>query len=395
MPKKIVVEPQFLSLDGLLRFLRDIGVDIADKAEGTKPWQISPNIFREDTTAEITRRIEIPTDVMIAGYFGSAPDRPQETNIVKQGALDSAAAAAKYDGIMWLTGFCHLNSLPTWFAQELKAINPDIPIIGANTYDKKHSPEKIKGYQGVRAVHDIIIYTNFFNFRQRDGIGTNLSNGGISIKGASGTNDELAGLYDCGKTAANLLGYGGVSESQGAVTQAINNEGKYHFVSLNDFDADKLMAKFLAQLEVDRYLRQLYEQSRPGITVVDVYDHLSSRHEEVHPIINAWKIKRRPEEADWRYDRDRHLPFAWYDKSDRLDLEAKAKLLLRGSREAVVGLLEDTLHQRVYRANPRTGEVGVFLFPTDRREQENITVALHELARSPTAFYSDFKLHVA
>ncbi|HLC96639.1 MAG TPA: hypothetical protein VJH97_04915 [Candidatus Nanoarchaeia archaeon] len=349
-----------------------------------------PRHYKSTATVEIVRDIAFPSEPLVVGVFGSAFEAgniPQhDMGKVNLAVREIADELAKYGSVVVVTGACPDGSIPTEVVRQIKGRNQTIPIIGISPwrdFEEAQSKARSVGKQTdlLRPTHDWILYSDFGNYRMRDGLTCTIVNGALAIRGSTGTHDEIAGLYEEGKVVGRLKGYAGSADVQEAVVESFAADGKHHYVDLPHTNARELTRRVIGQIAVDSCLRSGRETS-----TIDVYAH-TPRNGSPNPALNLRRFRRRNPQIDWRQEHDRPYPFTHYNRSD---LSHAGKLLLGLPRYEARQYVEELLGATVTEVpHYRPGEVGILMFPTQKgiRVPEAIQIALQLIAE-------EFRHHV-
>ncbi len=376
---------QILTLDQLERYCLDNSLRNFDVMN-----------YKESATAEISRNIVIPEKPVVVGSFGSGLEKGnrlreesnKELQKARRFARESASELVKYrKNLVLVTGFCPDESIPTIVAEEVKRIDSSIPIIGISPWTDYEHAERLAKKEGKvmdisKKVHDMVIYSHYCDFGLRDDLNAKFVDGAIAIRGSTGTNHELAALYENGKVAGRLIGLGGATDAQDDIIESFEEDGKHQYVVFAESNPHELVRKVVAQIYVDNYLKQNKETS-----TIDVYIH--SDHTGIAaPILNIRRFRRREGEEDWRDAHDRRYPFVSYTRSD---LAYAGKLLTGMQKAAMREYVEDLLQGDVVKVpSYRNGEVGVLFFPARDGIRELVPVALETIAneKQEKVFYN-------
>ncbi|MBS3135761.1 hypothetical protein J4401_02270 [Candidatus Woesearchaeota archaeon] len=354
-----------LNLEELTRFCADNSLR-----------DFNPRHYKGSTTAQIMRNVPFPKTPIIVGGFGSAFEmmNSAQTSIAhaENLARGVAGALAEYAGrLVYVTGACPDNSLPSIIAAELKKNDDSIPIIGISPGGnlREATMNNSEAYNAFRRIHDVVIYSDFGNFRMRDGLNVNFVGGAINVRGSTGTNDEIAGLFEGGKVVGLLRGSGGATDAQTNLIEAFREDGKHHYIAIYEDAPDELVRKVCGQLGVDYALREDKEAC-----AVDLYWHRKIRISDFQePVINVRSFKLKPNYGEsverWENASARPYPHVSYDETSKLnpvrrdDLRLFSKTILRMPRDEVVGFLDDIYGDWWTPADTRANEAGRFYFP--------------------------------
>ena len=411
------------TLDQVTRFLirnrfRNLPLPDPDSIEESiLPRHTRLEIYREP--GRFGQKIITLDDPNVVGAIGSAFENgniPEaDIHYLKNVARRVAKELSNYgDKLILVTGACPDNSFPSIVANELKKANSNIPIFGISPWSS-HEAAVRQGdgdYSHIRDIHDAIMYLGYdlicephslhmghnsttergLKYSPRDIINIMIADGIISGRGSTGTNHELGASYETGKIVGLLKGTKGVTDEQPRVISATAQDGKKHFVTFYESDHGYLVRKLMAQIEVDHYLRDyvnLLEKGdivEPWMSTLDIYSHKSSKRGK-EPALNAWKVQTRTDEANlgWRKTKDRRKWSTWYN---RQDMVPAGKLLLNLDRSSIVDYIQDNLGQKVAMYQPKTGEVGIFLFPAQTKVQREVVDTLEKMANQPETVYA-------
>ena len=342
----------------------------------------NPRHYKESTRAEIHSNVDFPDNPLIVGMFGSAFEKGEVPEEDYQLAIDAANKIAgelsQYSSRLVLVGgFCPDGSIPSLVAERIKEIDESIPVVGISPwkdYSEASSEARSVGKTMINTqkTHDLVIYTDFGSFRMRDGSNCHFVDGAIAMRGSTGTNDELAGLYETGKVAGRLLGFGGSTDAQDDVVKSFIKDGKHHYVELSGMDPNELVRRVIGQINVDHYLKIGQESSS-----IDVYIHNSSKR-GLEPVINIRRFRVRDEDNDWQSANDRAYPFITYD---RHDFRHVGKLLAGIDKQTAQEYVHDVLMDAIFETKVyKHGEAGLLLFPK-RKIHQDVPVALEHIAQ--------------
>lgn len=252
-----------------------------------KLYNFNPNHYKPGIKAVLNRDIEYPRMPKVLFVGGSALEKPNRISLYEYekavlNATKLGKAISRFDDIVVLTGACPDNSLPTVVAHTIKHINPKIPIIGISplSYEERDK----ENYRICNAVHDLIIYSDF-PFVLRDGCNILLSDGIVVLRGASGTNNEIACAYEEGKVIGLYTSSGGVTDVQDKIIEAILAEKDTGFIEFKESNPEKLVDKVVGQMRVNYAI----QQGLP-VSVIDLYYHYSRDRADLDLLLNLRSI---------------------------------------------------------------------------------------------------------
>lgn len=348
--------------------------------------------YKESTRAEIINNISYPKNPLIIGTFGSAFEKGNVPERTYNEAIAAAKSLAKQlseykNRLVLVTGFCPDGSIPSLVAEELKNIAPSVPVIGISPWKnideaRKNAVKEGKQMNITQKVHDLAVYSDFGSFRMRDGLNCHFVDGAIAMRGSTGTNDEIAGLYETGKVVGRLIGFGGSTDAQNQIVRSFQDDGKHHYVEISSDNPYEVVRKLIGQINVDQCLKKGQESSS-----IDLYVHHSASR-GVEPIINIRRFRIRAEEKEWQDAKDRAYPFITYT---RPDLTHAGKLLIGMQKAEVREYIQDLLYREVFEISTyRKGEVGILMFPSKKGIHHDVPAALEVIARQETekVFYN-------
>jgi len=394
------------TLDKVTQFLIDKGFQ--NLHSGILPPNTNMEMYR---TPDISSDRQIRnTGACVVAVIGTVFDNftSPDSYIIKS-TRELAEQFARYEGkLIMINGHCSDNSFQSMLAHELKKINENIPILGFSPWSSfealiKGNDRNKERYYHSREYHDGVIYLGYdkilppnLKFAARDLILVMATDALVSGKGRTGTNHEIALGYEMGKIVGLLKGSKGVTDTQQNTINIIELDGKNHFVTFYESKPKDLVAKVMAQIEVDHHLKALCENpncQQYGMTSLDVYVHHSNARGK-ETVFNAWEIQCGKDEFDkgWQKVADRRRWHTWY--GDRKDLIPTGKLLLKQDQEGVIRIIQDSFRGKLRIVPPqRLGENGVFLSPVLQGQYKNMVDAVDRIASRPeTVYYQLLKI---
>jgi hypothetical protein len=303
-------------------------------------------------------------------------------------------------------GACPDNSVSSILAMHLKSVEKNIPVLGisprADYQDLIRQHPNPHAYDRLREIHDFVLWTGYgpiletclkyqpARFAPRDLLNILVGDAIIGARGSKGSAHEYFTAFEMAKPVGALKGTGGITDNLQEAVLSFKQDGKDNVILFYEDSPEEIVAKLMAQIEVDNYLMKYSRQIAAGeigaaMTTVDIYRHSSTTRRMIEPIANAWKIQMRPEEIEkgWHKAKDRKLPFVWYARDD---MTPQGKIILPYDRKTAVEYIQDMVGEKVTIAHPRKpGETGLFLFPFGI-PMEKFNQTMQEISR--TAVYS-------